>query len=615
MSTTHPCPTCGWTLRWVAEQSAWACDRCGTIIPAGQPQPAVAQASGLAPAGQRPVATSGGAFGGSAASSSPARSPSQPPGDVFGRSPSQPPGVYQAPNAGFGGSATAAGGHGPSQFGAGQFGGSAGASQFGPGAYAPPQGGGFGGSATAAQPRAQSQSGAPPMMQQPAPMPQMQPAPMPQLQPAPMQQQVPQQPAQQPGYGPGGYPSYTPPPASSVEQAPIAGSSRRGLLIGGLAAVAIITGIVIAVVIGKGGGSKPGLASADEVTTQTIAALTAGDVDRLVALMATEHNQSTLECEEGAVKLDLPKALADQREMLTKVVGKSKGLTVEVVKLGMPKTIKLEKGKEIGKGCKLTREIAMHEHDLNVKVKFGDKPARDRTYKIMLHEAEGRWLLASPPAIQRPGDCATASKAMIGASKADLETKKLGASALARLEKAATQHCTEDGWPDEVIVCFEDATGSSKPCTKQLTVDQAEKLDKHLAAIIAEDVKSREVPTVADTPTPPTVDPTVDPTKPAVDPTADPTIDPTPAAGSGSAVDEDLQLPPICEDYKAEIEKLGGCRRIKADIRAAQRKRYDTMIEGWNRVVKKTPQMVTSMETICKTGVTTLVDLRKTSCR
>ena len=142
MSTTHPCPSCGWTLRWVAEQSAWACDRCGTVIPAGPPQQPVQQTSGLAQ--QRPVATSGGAFGGSAASSSPARSPSQPPtdvsgrypsqppGDVFGRTPSQPPGVYQAPNAGFGGSATAAGGHGPSQFGAGQFGGSAGAS------YAPP---------------------------------------------------------------------------------------------------------------------------------------------------------------------------------------------------------------------------------------------------------------------------------------------------------------------------------------------------------------------------------------------------------------------------------------------------------------------------------------------
>ncbi len=430
-------------------------------------------------------------------------------------------------------------------------------------------------------------------------------------------QQPPQpvvQPPQQPGYGPGGYPSYTPPPASAVEAAPKKKSSGA-LMIGVIAAVAIIAGVIIAVVVSKGGGTKPGLASADEVTNETIAALTAGDVDRLVALIATEHNQGSVQCEEGSTTLDLPKALSDQREMLGKLVGKSKGLTVDLVKLGMPKTMKLEKGKEIAKGCKLTTDGAIHEHDLSVKVKFADKPARDRTYKIMIGEADGRWFLAVPPEIKRPGDCATAMKTMIAANKADFEAK-LGDTARLRLEKAATQHCSEDGWSDDVVTCFENATGKqSKACSKQLTVDQADKLDKHLSAIIAEDAKSREVPTVAPVPA---VDPTIDPTQPAIDPTKDPTKDPktvTAGSGSGSAVEEELQLPPICDDYKAEIDKLASCRRIKADIRLAQRDRYEKMIEGWDRVVKKTPQMVTSMETICKTGVTTLVDLRKTSCR
>ncbi len=467
-------------------------------------------------------------------------------------------------------------------------------SQFGPGAYAPPQAGGFGGSATAAQPRAYSQSGAPPLQQPPQPMHQ------------------PQAVQPQPGYGPGGYPSYTPPPVSAVEVAPK--KKSKGLMIGAVAAVAILAGVIIAVVVGKGGKTKPGLASADEVTNETIAALTAGDVDRLVALIATEHNQGTLECEEGSTKLDLPKALADQREMLGKLVGKSKGLTVDLVKLGMPKTMKLEKGKEVAKGCKLTADGAIHEHDLSVKVKFADKPARDRTYKIMLAEADGRWFLATPPEIERPGDCATAMRTMIAATKADFDAKKLGVAARLRLEKAATQHCSEDGWSDEVVTCFEDVTTASNTCPKQLTVDQADKLEKHLSAIIAEDAKSREVPTVADTPTVPAIDPTVDPTKPVIDPTTDPkTVDA--GSGSGSAAEEELQLPAICDDYKAEIDKLASCRRIKADIRLAQRKRYAQMIEGWNRVGKRTPQMVTSMETICKTGVTTLVDLRKTSCR
>lgn len=470
-------------------------------------------------------------------------------------------------------------------------------SQFGPGAYQPPQAGGFGGSAGGAQPadRARAPSNAPYAQQ-------------PQQPHAPSQSSAPPM-AQQPGYGPGGYPSYTPAPVSEVPVAAPANKSSRGLVIGAAAAVLVI-GIVIAVVATRGGGAKPGLASADEVANKTLAALTAGDVDALIALMGSEQTDKYLECVDGAKQPDPAKALADQRAMLGKITEKSKGLTVELVKLGMAKTTKLEAGKELMPGCKLTTGLAMHDHDFSVKVKSGDKPARDRTYKIALTEIDGRWFLASPPKVERPGDCATAMKQMIASSKADLETKQVGASAILRLERAATQRCIDDAWPDDVVACFEDGKGQSQ-CAKQLTVDQATKLDRNLATIIEEDRKSREVPAVVDPPTP-AVDPTVDPTQ---DPTVDPTKPVAAGSGSGSAAAEELQIPPICDDYKAEIDKLATCRRIKADIRKAQADRYQLMLDGWNRAVVKTPQMVTSMETICKAGVATLVDLRKTSCR
>jgi len=725
MSSTHPCPSCGWTLRWAPEQASWACDRCSTVIPTQQPQPS----SGLAQPYQQPVATAvgiapaGGSFGGSAASSSP-----------ITRSPSQPPGVHQVPrvaspqapypqapyaNAGFGGSATAAqpppasqfgvpvaappspsggqfaahSGAGAPQFGApqaGQFGGAAhsGRSNFGAGAsqvgapqagqfggavqaglsnagagasqYGAPQAGqfggaaqaglsnavagasqfgapqagqlggglsnagaaasqfgataggqfsgaaaasqfgaggpashaGFGGSANAAQPPA-SQRGAPPFANPHTPS-------------QPRFEQP------QPGYGPGGYPSYTPPALAS--EVPVAKKSKRGLVIGLGAVVAVGAGIAIAVVVAKGGGSKAGLASADEVTAETLTALTAGDVDRLVMLVAPEIERDMISCDDaGAKDRDPEKSLAKLRDGFGQIAAQAKGLSVELVKLGSPKTMTLEKGKEISKGCTLSTDLAVHDHDLVVKVKSSDKPARERTFKITLTEAAGRWFLAAPPKIEQPGDCGLAVKGMLASNKAALDKAKLGDSVRARLETAGMQHCTDDAWTDQVMTCFEDAKPQNRTCAKQLTASQTEKLDKQFSAIIAEDIKSREVPVVAETPvTPP---PTIDPTAP---PSIDPTVAPTAGSGSGAAVvvaTESASWPPICDDYKVQIDKLASCRRIKASIKKGYRDGFATMEETWTRVPRRTDAMRTSYEDICRKGIEGLVDLRKTLCR
>lgn len=640
MAATHPCPSCGWTLRWAPEQGSWVCDRCGTVLQAQQaaPQPAPApvppQSSGLAPGWQRPVSTNAG-FGGSAAASSPiGRSPSQPPG-VYQRSPSQPPvaqaapapaqppGSASPPNYAYGqppGSASQASyGYGQPPPGAqpanpytnAGFGGSATAaapSQFGVPAFAPPQPGGFGGAATAAQPPGDPRTRAPSNAPYGDPRAASQPAIDRASQSAPS---IPQQ-APQPGYGPGGYPAYTPPSAASEPLPPVA-RSKRGLYIAIGAVVAIAAGIVIAVVVGKGGGHKPGLDSADEVATQTLAALAAGDDERLGGLVVPLASD-LMTCDEPDPRAD--KLAADVRDQLQKAADKAKGLTVELVKLGDARTTRYEKGKQVGpKGCTAASDFATHDHDAVLKIKSGERPAQERTVRIAMVELDGKWFLSNAPKVQRPGDCAAATRASIKNNAARWRAASLGDAAMARLDKAISRHCAEDGWPDETIVCLEDAKGSDEACLKMLTGAQVDKLTKHVEQIILEDAKSREVPTVAETP--PTVDPTVDPTVAPVDPTA-------PGAGAGSGVaagsgsaapDEPVALPSVCDDYKAEIDKLARCRRVKADIKRGQLKRYQLTVDGWDKVVKKTEELRRSTEEICRKGVEQLVDLRKTHCR
>ncbi len=587
--SAHPCPSCGSTLRWVPEQTSWACDRCGTLLPAQQAAPPQQAAqSGLAQAGWQPVATNlgmapaGGSFGGSAASSSPIaarlRSPSQPPGVHTAPASQAPPQAQPANpygNAGFGGSATSAT---PPQS----------PSQFGIAPYPAPQPGGFGGSATGAQPQRSQSPSQPPFAADPH---------------APST----------PGYGPGGYPSYTPPPVSADDLPVAAKKPKRGLMIAIGAVVAIAAGVTIAVVLSKSGGKTGGLGSPDELATETVAALTAGDVDRLVALMSPELSSEFITCDEEAQKKREPeKALSELRETLVKTVAMSKGLSIELVKLGAARTTKLDKGKDAGKGCTFSTDLAMHNHDLVVKVKSGDRAAQERTFKINFVEADGRWFLSTAPQIERPGDCAAATKAMLASNKAALDKVQLGEAARARLEKAALQHCTEDAWTDAVKVCFEDAS-RNKTCAKQLTESQQEKLDKQLTAIINEDIKSREVPAVGETPTT-TVDPTIDPTKP---PGSAPGAGSGSGTGSGSATVPEVsdQLPPICDDYKAQIDKLASCRRMKNTMKKAQREAYQMIVEGWQRITKKTEAQRTSFEEICKKSLEGLVDLRKTLCR
>jgi hypothetical protein len=626
------------------------------MVPAG---PASAQpqqpTSGLAQAGwERPVATSlgvpapaGGSFGGSASTAAP-------------RSPSQPPGVYTAPAApAYATPPQQQRPHSPSQppyatppqqqrpqsasqpnFAYGQAP-SPNAQPLNPYAQQPPS------SQPANQYPPSSQPASYPPSSQPAnqyaqlpayPQP-ANPYPQPYTQQSAAAGARPQ--AQQPGaygsdphvprassqsgpppaYGPGGYPMVSTTPAAAAPTEIVTKPKKgKGLIIAIGAVVAIGAGVTIAVVMSGGKGTKGGLESRDEVAKDTVAALTKGDVDRLMVLSSPEIADQLVSCDEEGKKEREPleKAIEKLREQMAKKVEAAKGLEVELVKLADSKPITMKKGDTAGKGCTLTTEIAMHDAQLSLKIKAGGKPARERTTSIQLMEAEGRWYLAGAPKLEAPGDCAVAAKTSIKAKEAEWKKQSLGDGAKARLEQAMTKHCTDDKWSDAAITCIEDAKGSDTKCLSELTAPQRDGLRKKFEQILLEDVKSREVPTVADNPPPPTTDPTVDPTAP-----------PSAGSGSGSAAGSNSNagsgaavvsegpepLPPICDEYKVQIDKLAGCRRIKADIKKAVRESYDLVVEGWDKVVKKSDAVRTSTQDICKRGVDQLVDLRKSLCR
>src|SRR5205085_7380983 len=97
-----------------------------------------------------------------------------------------------------------------------------------------------------------------------------------------------------------------------------------------------------------------------------------------------------------------------------------------------------------------------NENDIVAKIKGGDRSAKERTLKMGIAETGGRWFLATPPRVERPGDCDAAVRASMRNNSDKWAKAKLGEAARLRLEKAMTQHCGEDGWNDETIVCIED---------------------------------------------------------------------------------------------------------------------------------------------------------------
>ncbi len=443
---------------------------------------------------------------------------------------------------------------------------------------------------------------------QPQPGAYAQPAVQPYGQPAPYGQQ-PQTYEQPPSPYQAGPPSaapYQPGPTYPVHAAATLDPPRRkskGLLIGGIGVIAVGAGIAVAVAV-SGGKTKPGVSSRDEVAAQTLAAIQKGDADALVALTPpAEPIFATCEDKDKLADKET-RSREHMKDRFEKVIGKAKGVEVELVKLGESKKQTLAKGDEAGRGCKLDVDITLHTIDIALKLKAGGL-SKQRDLKIEMLEGDGRWFLTEPPKIVAPGDCAAVAKVTIANAKDIFVRQGLGNTAIARIQKMVDQSCNDDAWSDDAIACFivSKSDPDSETCMKMMAKSQQDNVVKHMGQIIADDVKSRAVPVpVATERVQAPVDPTVPPAGSGS------------GTGSGSAETVSSEIPPICNDYREQLDKLARCRRVPAKIRKGFEDEYAIIVKSWNDT-KKTEAIRESTERSCKSGVDQALELRKGLCR
>lgn len=280
-----------------------------------------------------------------------------------------------------------------------------------------------------------------------------------QAQPAPPQQQPPQQPPPQAGFAPPGPPPGSPyAPQGGPAQAPYsphamppgpgpgyampppgAPRSMKGLAIGLGVGMVAVTGVIIALVVTRGGGGG-GHGSRDDLVNGTLAAMSAGNIDRLVELSdPVGLHARTLDCTErdkasgagdsgpdkdGAGDPDAGKDAADDagelddpqiqekrvRRQAEKLVEKTKGLKLELVSItggeakdggsdDQGKGLAMKKGDK-AMGCVLKVDVAIHELVAKVKVTGPDaKEPSEQQVTLSAINAGGSWYLQSAPQV------------------------------------------------------------------------------------------------------------------------------------------------------------------------------------------------------------------------
>jgi hypothetical protein len=246
-------------------------------------------------------------------------------------------------------------------------------------------------------------------------------------------------------HAPQGYPMPAPRPRSS-----------KGLVIGlGVGAVAV-AGTIAAVVLLRGGGSGAG--SRDDLVKQTLAAVSEGNVDKLVKLSDPVGLYNlALDCSErDKATKDADKAKADEedkgmrdaggdeagddvddpqiqekrvRRKHEKLVEKMKGMKIELVSIEAEKAKDgeqdkedaaaaaerakgrvMKKGDKASKGCVFKVDVELHALVAKIRVTEPDaKAPSEGEAKLLAVDAGGSWFLWEPPAI-RAGSGALATK-------------------------------------------------------------------------------------------------------------------------------------------------------------------------------------------------------------
>jgi hypothetical protein len=197
------------------------------------------------------------------------------------------------------------------------------------------------------------------------------------------------------------------PPPHGVHAA--TGSNKRLWLVGAGAAALIVIVAIVALTRSSGG-----VGSRAELINQTFAALSAGDVDKLVKLVDPENLfDRVLDCSSSDDDELTPKQLEREfREKAERLADKVKGRKLEVVAVESKKIDRdfgdgrayggkdrsvIKKGDKVFDGCRAKETFRAHEVIVTVKETRPGKKAKKKRAKLELLEVDGDWYLVDAP--------------------------------------------------------------------------------------------------------------------------------------------------------------------------------------------------------------------------
>jgi hypothetical protein len=212
------------------------------------------------------------------------------------------------------------------------------------------------------------------------------------------------------------------------------GSSKLPLIV--IGGVVLIGAIVAIALLASGGGSGGGLASTDEVVKATVAALSAGDADALVALAPDKAAlERAVECKKDAGGNrygggeDVDEEVEKMRRRLRDRLGEVKGATFELVETDGdgddrdPDRVR-KKGDKLGEGCVAKTDLAQHRIRAKLRVKQGERDPYNERVTLRIIQIDDRYFLERISEIELRGDAANAA-----------------GEALAKVEEFAGQMC------------------------------------------------------------------------------------------------------------------------------------------------------------------------------
>jgi hypothetical protein len=331
-----------------------------------------------------------------------------------------------------------------------------------------------------------------------------------------------------------------------------------------------IAGVIIAIVIATGGGS--GGSSAKGVAEAALAALSAGDGDKLAALADTENlYKSFVKCD--ADKSDeSPAELAEkEKRRYAKAADRTKGLKLKLVdfpdidKLDKDHLMTMPKGSKIAKGCTSIADASVIDTKIKVSVQDGDKPAVDQDVELELLEVGGKYYLARAPRIEK------------------------GVAFSAQLAKMIE-------FKDQMCAC------KDMPCATKVNADMATWAQANSAAdAVPSDDEVKKIMAVSQD---------MSKCMEAMGKAAVAAATPPPPAPEPTLAAADLPKP--CQEWKAGIDKLDHCAQIAKATVTALRTSYERSLAAWSKLPADSRTAVTGSCDSARDAVNNL--LRAAGC-